>query len=52
MDFFGLSFGFDVVEAWRKNTQWSLDGIETKLLVSGSKSRIHEGFSWIHKEIN
>ena len=52
MDFFGLGFSFDVVEAERKDTRWSLDGTETKLLASGSKPQIHEGFSWIHKEIN
>ena len=34
----------DVVEAWRKNTQCSLDGTETKLLVSGRKPQIHKGF--------
>ena len=27
------------------------DEIKTKLLVFGSKPQIHEGFSWIHKEI-
>ena len=27
------------------------DKIETKLLISNSKPRIHEGFLWIHKEI-
>ena len=27
-----------------KHTRCSLDGIETKLLVPGSKPRIHEGF--------
>ena len=43
---------FDIVEAWRKHTLYSLDGTETKLLVYSSKPRIHEGFPWIHKKEN
>ena len=32
------------------HTRYSFNGIETKLLVSSSKPRIHKGFSRIHKE--
>ena len=38
-------YEIDVVEAWRKHTQYSLDGTKTKLLISGNKPRIHERFS-------
>ena len=31
------------MEPWRKHAQYSVDEIEIKLLVSDSKSRIHEG---------
>lgn len=34
-----------MVEAYRKNIQYSLDGMETKLLIPGSKPRIYEGFT-------
>ena len=44
--------GFDVNEAERKHTRYSFHGTETKLLVSSSKPWIHEGFLWIHMEIN
>ena len=40
----------DVVEVWRKHTWYFLDRTKTKLLASCSKSRIHDGFSWTHKE--
>ena len=45
-----IHFSPDVAEVWRKYTRYFFDRIKTKLLVFGSKSRIHEEFPWIYKE--
>ena len=39
-----IHFSPNVAEVWKKYTQYSFDRTKTKLLISGSKSRIHDKF--------
>ena len=55
LDYFSCMKNYNLILMSRKpkekHTRCSLDGTEIKLLVFYSKPGIHEGFSWIHKEI-